>query len=733
MDDSTLLIGFKKTGLWEFSISEEKLTVQYLHQPGNTSSLLSNTVNDIYKDQSGGLWISTWGKGISYTQPKKRKFRTFYPQDIYAGIETFYPVALIPDRPDVLMCATRSDGFFYFHRLGQGPPEITRVPHLDIRSLQGGVGNVLKDDSGNYWISTYPGLSVFEPQSGKIRHVSDAVETGTYGIPWHDQSLLFCGGGLFEITGNMEDGYHMEWNKAFPDSISSRTLWLDSKNRLWVGKGLKSIMVFDARNFDSLATLQVPGLCSQMVERDSNFWICSSDGLFEIDGESLEILKVHNKKTRMPASGFNSLVMDKHKRLWLTYNQGIVMFDPTIDSIRAFNQEDGLPSLQFKNVVHQFEDGEIWFTAIEGVTRFYPDQVHDLDIQAKPQITEIQVNDILPLEKLSCDLTGTTNIPLIQKLTFNYKNNTLAIRVCALEYSSPRRTKVKYQMEDLDAQPLEAASGSLVRYPNMPPGLYKFILYAANSDGVYNLAPRILMIRIIPPFYKTWWFITLMILLGGSLLAYIIYLRFSKALELQKVRLKLYENLHDDVGSRLTAIVLSAEDLERNENINHPKIQAISKIAKSIVGNMRRLVWAIDPVNDKMNNLIQKITHDKSLILDDNISFQVKVDELLKNNIVPGEIRYQIISICNEAFNNISKYAKATVVTVNISKENRNYHLTIQDNGVGFDTTTAIQNSLTGSGYGLNNMKRRASRVKGKLEIFSKPGEGTRIEVDFPY
>ena len=170
-------------------------------------------------------------------------------------------------------------------------------------------------------------------------------------------------------------------------------------------------------------------------------------------------------------------------------------------------------------------------------------------------------------------------------------------------------------------------------------GNYRFVLYGLNSDGIRNPQPHVLLIHITPPYYKTWWFITLMILLGGSLLAYIIYLRFSKALELQRVRLKLYENLHDDVGSRLTAIVLSAEDLEQNDHLHNPKIQAISKIAKSIVGNMRRLVWAIDPENDKMNNLVQKITHDKSLILGDSISFQVVVDEHLKNAIVPGEIR----------------------------------------------------------------------------------------------
>jgi signal transduction histidine kinase len=288
-------------------------------------------------------------------------------------------------------------------------------------------------------------------------------------------------------------------------------------------------------------------------------------------------------------------------------------------------------------------------------------------------------------------------------------------------------------MENLDGQPLETSSGSLVRYPNMPPGDYTLVISAANSDGIYNTATRILQIHIIPPYYRTWWFFTLVALLVITIVGYIIYLRFTKALELQRVRLKLYENLHDDVGSRLTAIVLSAEDLERNEKIHSPKIQSISKIAKSIVENMRRLVWAIDPENDKMNTILQKITHDKSLILGDGIDFHIHLDDHLKNVVVAGEIRYQISSICNEAFNNIAKYAKATVVNVTLSRENKKFRLVISDNGKGFDPSLVTKNNLTGSGYGLNNMKRRASRVKGNLEIYSKPGEGTRIVAEFPY
>ncbi len=733
MNDSTMLIGFNTTGLWEFNISKAAFTAQYLHQPEDEFSLASNSVNDITKDMSGGIWVSSWGTGLSYAQVQKKKFNTFYPKNLYPGIQPFVPASWIPDQPETLICATKSNGFYYLHRKGPLQVEITKVPNLDAHAVQGNVGKMIRDDLGHIWILTFPGFSVFDPVSGKIRHVSNVANIALDGLPWRNQEMLLSGRGLFETTGNVKDGYSLKWNPAIPDSTNGLSLFLDSRGRLWFQEELSDFLVLDTMENKPLDTLPITGLCSQIVERNGTIWICSTDGLFEVDAGNLQLRKVHQKNNGMPASGFNSMVMDLDRRLWLTFNQGIVMFDPSTDSIRTFTQADGLPSLQFTPVAYQFDDGEIWFAAIDAVTRFYPDQIHDLTLEAIPQITEIQVNDKVPEEKLICELTGATNIPLIEKLTFDYKRNTLAFRINALEYSSPQNNKLKYQMEGLDEQWIKTSSGSLIRYPNIQPGNYRLVVYASNSDGVYNPRPRILLICITPPYYKTWWFITLMILAGGSLLAYIMYLRFSKTLELQRVRLKLYENLHDDIGSRLTAIVLSAEDLERNENIQHPKIQAISKIAKNIVGNMRRLVWAIDPENDKVRSLIQKITHDKSLILADNMEFHVEIDEHLKNVIIPGEIRYQISSICNEAFNNISKYARATRVTVKLSRDNRKFYLTISDNGIGFDPSATSKNMVTGSGYGLNNMKKRASRVKGSLNIFSKPGEGTSIEADFPY
>jgi|GEM_PF-3189749 len=736
MNDSTLLVGFLENGMWEFNISSEVFTNYYMHSSEDGLSLLSNNVDHISLDRSGDVWIASRGFGLNYANPQKKKFNTFYPQAEHPEIKDFSPTSFLPENQDELCCATRSSGLFLIHRTNPTRQEIKRIPNLDPKSLLGAVYDVFKDRKGRYWLATFPGLSVFDATTGKLVVVSRESQIAVSGISLSNDKMLFCGRGLFEAQGNMERGFKLAWNHVVPDSVHYLPIWLDRKGRIWVSEYDGKFFILDSTDFHIIDTLSLSGYSTHKAESSDGrtIWINTSKNLYEIDSDSLIIREIHNEKTGLPTGGCNSMIMDLEDRLWLTSAEGILRLDPQKnDSIKAFNQEDGLPHLQYSAAAFRFDDGEIWLGSMQGITRFYPDSIRNIRIDAIPQITEILVNDHPPIEKLVCDISGSTNVPLIQKLTFDYKDNTLAFRVNALEYSSPLHNKVKYQMVGLDAEFIEASTGSLVRYPNMQYGTYRFVVYASNSDGGYNQKPRVLLIQIKTPYYKTWWFKLLMILFGGALLAYIVYLRFSKTLELQRVRLKLYENLHDDVGSRLTAIVLSAEDLERNQNIHNPKIESISKIAKSIVGNMRRLVWAIDPENDKMSNLIQKITHDKSLILDDTIAFSIQVDDHLKNVIVPGEIRYQIISICNEAFNNVIKYAKATSVIVTLSKENRNFHLTITDNGIGFDTSSTSKNNMSGSGYGLNNMKRRASRVKGKLDILSKPGEGTRIIADFPY
>ncbi len=286
-------------------------------------------------------------------------------------------------------------------------------------------------------------------------------------------------------------------------------------------------------------------------------------------------------------------------------------------------------------------------------------------------------------------------------------------------------------MEGLDPDWVNASNGAQVRYPNMNPGKYTFLVKAFNSDGIVNEKLRRLVINIIPPYYKTWWFRTMVILAMLGLVSLFLYLRISKTLELQKVRLRLYENLHDDVGSRLMAIVMSA-DMMLNDDKSNPRMQQIATIGKSIVNNMKRLVWAIDPENENMESLLLKIRDDRNMTLDPAVHFTLESEPALNQKIIPGEIRYQLMSIINEAFNNISKYAKAQNVEVRFQRQSNQLVMVIKDDGIGFDPGSAKKDNVRSSGYGLGNMEKRMKRIKGNLVIKSSPGNGTSITVSIP-
>ena len=335
-------------------------------------------------------------------------------------------------------------------------------------------------------------------------------------------------------------------------------------------------------------------------------------------------------------------------------------------------------------------------------------------------------------KKLVCSTTNATNVSEIQSLSLPYSENTLSFNFSAMEYSDPMQCLYEYKMEGVDKDWVKAGTVPFARYANLQAGNYTFLIKASNSDGEWNETPRTLRIRITPPFYKRWWFLTLIALATIALVAYIVYLRLSKVIALQKIRLNLYENLHDDIGSRLTAIVLMVDMIMQKSAIKDYKLEQIGTISRNIVANMRRLVWATAPENDALSTVAQQMQTDKRVLLPKDVEFQLTMDKSLENLNIGGDKRYQMLSIFNEALTNIVKYAEATSVETHIEIREKDLIMTIIDNGKGYDIHTKREDTAMSSGHGLRNMQRRANRIKGHLEIASKLGEGTSVKLLFP-
>jgi signal transduction histidine kinase len=278
---------------------------------------------------------------------------------------------------------------------------------------------------------------------------------------------------------------------------------------------------------------------------------------------------------------------------------------------------------------------------------------------------------------------------------------------------------------------------------------------ATNSDGLWSQNIAKIFIVITPPFWRTWWAYSIYaIVFIGSL----IFLREveikrrqkkeaerlrwereearlreaelkaknieqEKEIEKQKIRNRIAQDLHDEIGSNLSSISLMSELIQIDGKINPEaieRIHRIQKVAKGSTQAIRDIVWLTNPSSDNIKDLVSKmneVANDLLGRLKWNFDFPSILNEL---NLLP-ETKRNVFFIYKEALNNIVKHSGAENVLINLKTEKNQFILEISDDGKGFDI------NVLSKGNGLKNMHNRAKEIDGKLQLQSNPQKGTRL------
>ena len=234
--------------------------------------------------------------------------------------------------------------------------------------------------------------------------------------------------------------------------------------------------------------------------------------------------------------------------------------------------------------------------------------------------------------------------------------------------------------------------------------------------------------------------IAVVLLLGG----YGFYrYRRRKKMEMQqtqmKDRLNISRGLHDDMGSTLSSIsvyskVAQAKSDENNKQELNDVLEKISMASSEMVAEMNDTVWAINPGNDNMEKIIQRMeSFARPLVAARNIHFSFQYDKKMHSIQLDMEKRKNFYLIFKEAVNNAIKYSGASVLKVELTQSNNHFELLVKDDGVGFNVEQEMKEpSPSLSGNGLRNMQIRAKEMKGDLQLNSISGKGTEIRLNFP-
>jgi ligand-binding sensor domain-containing protein/two-component sensor histidine kinase len=553
------------------------------------------------------------------------------------------------------------------------------------------VFRIFEDSSGNIWASTSAG------PNGLARWERT---TGTF------QRDLANMAGLPSPADNLASSFGED---------SGRDVWIGFNTG--VARFRQERFTFFTAN-EGLPTGAIQYIYS---DRKGRLWLASArSGVIRVDEPTAERPTFRSYTTAQGLSSNNAsvIVEDLSGRIYVATGRGLDRLDPETGRVKYFTTADGLAEGDILTAMRD-RDGILWFGTHNGLSRFAPAAEPDA---AKPPPVAL-TGVLVAGERQPISVLGEGDIAL-RDLTPD--RNELQIEFSGLSFASGEVLRYQYRLEGADKDWGVPSEQRTVNYARLAPGNYRFLVRAVNSDGVVSPAPAAITFRVLPPIWQRWWFVALVTIAVG-LFVYALYrYRVARLLELERVRTRIATDLHDDIGSNLTRISLLSE-LAKQQSGNGKLLGSIADIARESVASMNDIVWAISPQHDRLIDLTRRMRqHAEEVFTLRDIRLEFNAPPSDADIQLPVGTRRDVLLIFKEAVNNAARHSACSKVAIDFSADHQALRLGINDNGRGFDMRSESE------GHGLRSMARRASTLRGKLTIDSRPEEGTTVRFELP-
>ena len=206
----------------------------------------------------------------------------------------------------------------------------------------------------------------------------------------------------------------------------------------------------------------------------------------------------------------------------------------------------------------------------------------------------------------------------------------------------------------------------------------------------------------------------------------------------QEMRNKIARDLHDNVGSTLSSIAVYSRVAKIYKDQDKPAafseaMNRIEEASASMIGEMNDIVWAINPRNDNMENLLQRMeAFARPLLQASGIQWHFHYTEAVKQLSTDMILKKNLYLTFKEALINAQKYSGCKNIYADIQLEESGLHMKISDDGKGFVSSLPVKPGSAMGGNGISNMYRRAAELNGRFEISSRPGQGTTVQLWAP-
>lgn len=765
--NKVLWIGTENKGIILYDTKNK--AIQHIPAGYNDSHLSSEGVYCMYIDNSRLVWIGTMRGGVEEWNPNQKPFFSRKNLKSKTPASNFI-TSFVEIEPGIFWLGSDGGGIQQYNFKNDDFEENTILYKLN-KLADNAVIALAKDKYNNVWIATYgKGLIKFNLITKKIERYSKDNSTLNSDYIWSlyfdKQDNLWIGcvsdAGLYR--------FNFEENKINPiylgrDNIL--TIAESANNQLILGS-FNGVIVYEPKIQKSITySTEVP-VRSVCEDKTGNIWIgTEGNGIMNLNLQTGELKNAAQKLDFLKKSTVMAILEDEQKNLWFSTTNGLYRYNYKTGILTNYDKKDGLQSEQFNySAALKTKENMLFFGGINGFTFFdplkitveaekYPLHIVDFNIHNKSVFSDIKTNAKI-IEMLSD-----------KNITIKHNDAYIRIDFTAISFDNPEKIQYACMLEGLDKNWNNTGSNRSINYSGLNPGDYIFKVKYEKQPEQWNDNPLELRIKVLPPFYQTWWayMVYALIIAGILVMAMRIQRRENKlkhdllladlkeehGRQVQHMREQFFINISHELRTPLTLIIPPLKDSLFSE----PYSPLSQNELKSIYNNSNRLLLLINKLLLFRKNEMGK--SQLQVIQTDIVDFAFKIYENFKQiarkrNIIyifkapdkpvlfwfdKDKMEIIMYNLLSNAFKYTSEYGK---IEIEIYQTNGNIlTIHVRDNGSGIAAKDLehifnrfyTSDKFSGIGIGLSLVKNYVELLHGQLHIKSELNEGSDFYMDF--
>ena len=811
-DNKFMLLGSENDGLFFVSFEGEILN-RYLKEKGNEFGVQSNSIWSILCDTKNRIWLGSYNQGLVKFDPNHFKFQ-FLQNNSESNIRPF-PLSIssiVKDNKDRIWFSSVDNGVYVFDNsngeyihLNDPNNKIAKgFNSLDITSL-------FIDSQQNIWIASwYDGLYILRNGAKNFININtDSIPNKLMSnrvVSFSEDSsgVIWIGtfeGGLYSFDIYSDKLIHYD-NQQFIDfeldKGNIRKVTVDTNDNVWLGtrKGLyrynqKTKMITSVnkkiesviKNFDSNFIV-----FSIYEDTNNTIWI-GTDGYGLLSySPSNDKINWHGEGKEIRKMSINSITQTYDGSFWLGTDNGLIRYNNDSDEYRVFDRSDGLLNNNVNRNSFYNEQNTLYFGTIGGINFFNPIDIPKNESLPKLTFQKLKIsNNKVSISKKS-PLKKALN--QLDTLILRHNQSSFSIDYMGVSHTRSEKNSYAYMLDGFEEDWNYVGQQRTANYTNIKPGEYIFRLKAANNDGYWTSEPKTIYIKVLSPWWLSWWakslYVIVFIWLGYYIYS-LITLRISEKRkaelersqrkqneELNNKKIQFFTNISHEFRTPLTLILNPLESLISDKHIiNLPS--EIKNKHKIIHRNTKRLKRLIDELMDfrKMQfselkvqirevDLIKIVTNITSNFEEEanyrKIDFEIKFEDSIPKRIFVDASMFDkiLFNLLSNAFKATSENGKITVkishhtqgLVFPLMDENNTqsgFEFDITDTGIGinrkniknifnrfYQSEENNEQYYSGTGIGLEVVKKFIDYHKGKISVESEKGIGTTFKVFIP-